>query len=106
MAVLNYLALRPPSPTSHPLLVWQDGSPLTRDRFIQEVKSSMTQANLNQSAYSRHSFQIGAATTAALAAHVIKTLGRWKSETFQLYTHTPPESLAAMTVIASPCLLT
>ena len=34
-AVLNYLAVRPQQ--SGPLMVWNDGSPLTRDGFVRQI---------------------------------------------------------------------
>ncbi len=41
----------------------------------------------------------GAATSAAARGvpdHLIKMLGRWQSEAYQLYVRSPPESLAAV----------
>ena len=64
-----------------------------------EVKALLSAANYISSSYAGHSFRIGAATTAALVGlpvHMIKTLGRWKSEAYQLYIRTPPHTLAAV----------
>ena len=47
--------------------------------------------------YAGHSFHIGAATTAAaggVPVEVIKTLGRWKSQAYQLYIKLPSSQLA------------
>ena len=46
--------------------------------------------------YAGHSFRIGAAMTAAacgVPAEVIKTLGRWKSQAYQLYVRLPTDQL-------------
>ena len=54
-------------------------------------------ANIDQSAYLGHNFQIGAASSAAAAgipAYFIKILGRWESEAYHLYIRTPRASLA------------
>ena len=48
---------------------------------------------------SGHSFQIGAATTAAacgLPESLIKTLGRWESSAYMLYIRTPQSTLCAV----------
>ena len=42
-----------------------DDSFLTRDCFVQAVKEAFECAGVNSSAYSRHNFRTGAATTAA-----------------------------------------
>ena len=96
-ALLQYISMRPPHHSQ--LFIWQDGQPLTRDQFIVEVKALLPAANYISSSYAGHSFRIGAATTAALVGlpvHMIKTLGCWKSEAYQLYIRTPPHTLAAM----------
>ena len=96
-AVLNYMARRPQG--EGPLLRWGDRSPLRQDRFVQAVKAILRDAGFDPSHYSGHSFRIGAASSAAargIPDHLIKTLGRWRSEAYQLYVRTPPSTLAAM----------
>ena len=63
-----------------------DGSFLTRERFVREVRQLLTSAGIDPTPYSGHSFRIGAATTAAhagLDAAFIQILGRWKSSAYQ-----------------------
>ena len=93
-AVLNYMARRPQG--EGPLLRWGDRSPLRQDRFVQAVKAILRDAGFDPSHYSGHSFRIGAASSAAargIPDHLIKTLGRWRSEAYQLYVRTPQAPL-------------
>ena len=97
LALLHFMAIRPN--TNGPLLVHADGSPLTRDQFVRMVKRALRSANIDATAYSGHSFRIGAASVAAAAgvpAYFIKMLGRWESEAYHLYIRTPRESLASI----------
>lgn len=97
VAILNFLAQRPSGPG--PLLICQDQTPLTKDRFVSKVRRALTMLGIDQKLYSGHSFRIGAATTAAAAgvpAHLIKTMGRWSSEAYLLYIREPRDSLAAV----------
>ena len=97
IAILNYLAVRPPGPG--PLLIWQDSLPLLRDQFVWRVKESLRSAGLNHSLYSGHSFRIGAATSAAAAGvptHLIQTMGRWSSDAYRTYIRSPPDVLASV----------
>ena len=94
-AVLAYLARRGPRPG--PLFFFANGKPLTRPRFVTEVKQALAQAGVDSSGYSGHSFRSGAATTAAqrgIGDATIKMLGRWKSNAYQLYVKTPRQQLA------------
>ena len=96
-AMTNYLAVRPPVPG--PFFVFENGTPPLRDRFVKEIKQALKVAELDETAYSGHSFRIGAATSAARArvpAFLIKLLGRWESEAYQLYVRTPRETLATI----------
>ena len=99
LGLLSYMAVRPATASSSPLLIHADGSPLTRDQFVRMVRKTLRAANIDQTGYSGHSFHIGAASTAAMAgipAYFIKMLGRWESEAYNLYIRTPRASLAAV----------
>ena len=96
-ALLAYIAVRPA--VCGPLFVFGDGSFLSRDKLVTSVRTTLQQAGMSAQSYTRHSFRIGAATTAAqvgLEDSVIKMLGRWESTAYQLYVRTPRESLAAV----------
>lgn len=96
-AVLAYCAIRPSS--AGPFFLFQDGSPLTRDKLVAALRSALVHAGVDVSLYSGHSFRVGAATTAAhrgLSEATIKMLGRWESSAYERYIRTPRESLAAI----------
>ena len=83
-AILAYLAVRPMKPG--PLLVFQDGSPLSRQQLIAHLRSALSEADINTTGFSGHSFRMGAATTAdsvGLSDSLIQHLGRWKSAAFK-----------------------
>ena len=95
-ALLSYLVSHPPG--EGPLFQFADGSPLTRPRFVTEFRKALMAAGVQAEAYTGHSFRIGAATTAAakgVADNLIKALGRWTSEAYQIYIRLPREQLAA-----------
>ena len=97
MAVLAFMADRGPRPG--PLLHYQDGRPLTRPRFVAEVKCGLARAGMDSRGYSGHSFRIGAATTASergIGEAVIKRLGRRGSAAYQGYIQTPRVHLAGV----------
>lgn len=57
----------------------------------------LTQAGVDPSPFSGHSFRVGAATTAArvgIQDATIKMLGRWRSTAYQRYIRTPQSELA------------
>ena len=91
-AILPYLAIRGANPG--PLFIMQDGSHLTRQRFVSLITNALQLAGIDDKRYTTHSFRIGAATTAKDAGisdvHV-KMLGRWKSNAYQLYVRTPSD---------------
>lgn len=99
-AVLAYMIRRGPRPG--PLFEFRDGRPLTRPRFVAKVKEALALAGVDNTCYSGHSFRSGAATTAAeqgVSDTMIKTLGRWKSDAYQLYVKTPRDHLARISHI-------
>ena len=51
--------------------------------------------------FSSHSFCIGAATVAArngIPDHLIRALGQWTSDQYQLYIRAPSEALASLSL--------
>ena len=92
-AILTYLHQR--GPLSGPLFIDTHGQPLTRSRLSSFTQSVLQGAGI-PGQFSGHSFRIGAATTAAqcgIPDHLIKTMGRWSSDAYQLYVRTPVESI-------------
>ena len=60
---------------------------------------ALAPSGLDVAQYSGHSFRIGAATTAAsvgIEDSLIKTLGRWESNAYQIYVKVPRDNLAAV----------
>ena len=91
-AVFAYLHLQGPS--SDPLFIDTHVRPLTCSRLSSFVLSVLQEAGI-PGQFSGHSFRIEAATTAArcgIPDHLIKTMGRWTSDAYQLYVTTPVES--------------
>ena len=84
-----------PAPAHAPLFSRQsqygyiNGQYFTRNWFIEELRKLLTHAGINPMSYNGHSFRRGAAHSAAAAGMSnddIKTLGRWKSDAYKLYT--------------------
>ena len=92
-----YLALRPKE--DGPLFLWKEGSALTRDQLVREVKSAVSMIGLDPKSYAGHSFRIGAATTAShvgIPGSTIQMLGRWESSAYLRYIKTPQQQLACI----------
>lgn len=94
-AMQKFLAVRQCEPPG-PLLTFQSGKFLTRRDVSETTQHLLHSAGLESDSYSSHSYRIGAATAAAAAGlpdHLIKTLGRWRSNAYQRYIRTSPEIL-------------
>lgn len=96
-AILTYLAIR--SSVPGPLFIKEDGSPLTRSFLVTAVREALSGVGFDVSAYSGHSFRIGAASAAAQAGlpdSMIQSMGRWKSAAFLAYIRVPTERLVSV----------
>jgi len=94
-AILAYARARGVAPG--PFFKCENGSPLTKARFVEGVRNALARAGVSSEGYYGHSFRIGAATAAARAGiqdSVIQALGRWSSPAFLRYIRTPRENLA------------
>ena len=82
-----------------PFFLFQGGKPLSKPRFIVEVRKALTMSGLNQTSFSGHSFHIRAATAAAQVGvpnAAIQTLGRWSSAAFITYMRMPCQRFASV----------
>ena len=94
--MLAYLARR--GQEAGPLFLGSDGTPLSKQRLVREVRAALEAGGVQPDGYSGHSFRVGAATTAArqgMEDSTIQTLGRWKSEAYKRYV-----KLDARTIVA------
>ena len=88
-AMRRYLRLRPD--VSGPLLIFQDGSFLTRNYLSQLIKRCFPGHSLDT-----HSFRIGGASAAAsngIEDSTIQILGRWSSDAYRRYIHLSDERI-------------
>jgi hypothetical protein len=72
--------------------------PLTRAEFITHLQQVLYSIGQGGAHIKPHSFRIGAATAAAAAKlpdHLIKTMGRWSSDSYRRYIRTPTSLLAS-----------
>lgn len=90
-AMLAYLAVRKGEPGA-PLFLYQDGTPLTRSKFVGVAVSA---SGLPKGEFAGHSFRAGA-TVAGVEDSLIQTLGRWRSSAYLLYIRIPREELGQM----------
>ena len=93
-----------------PLFCWPNGSGITVAELRVEVRAVMEAAGLDSSLFGAHSLRIGGAT-AALAAGVqpalIRLMGRWSSDVYEIYTRMSLEAaLAVGRAIASATVTT
>lgn len=90
------LLLAPPSP-QHPVFSIKSTA-MTREFLIEEIRKNIGVLGLDQSKFSGHSFRRGGAQSladAGVAPDVIKTMGRWSSDCYQLYISTPSVDILA-----------
>ena len=98
MAMRDYLLQCKPAATC-PLFTFTNSKRLSRASLTKELRSSLQGCGLPADQYFTHSFQIGAATTAASAgvpSWLIKVLGRWSSDCYEHYIRTPQKTLLAI----------
>ena len=98
-AFKTYCAFRPL--INHlPAFQFVDGRFLTRQALGDSIRDLLTSAKVpNVHQYTTHSFRSGAATTAAevnLPDWLIKALGRWRSDSYQVYIKTPKTVLRSV----------
>ena len=94
-AMVSYLCVRGMS--SGALFRFSDGRLLTRQRFVEALRTGLEKVNVPQDQYCGHILRIGAATTAAakgLEDSIIKTLGRWESVAYLQYVKILRQQLA------------
>ena len=90
-AMKKYFSLKKHDPLA-PLLCLEDGTTLTHSKFVKTLYSVLQKLGFQPTIYTGHSFRIGAATTAAatgLPDYLMKAPGRWSSECYIQYIHTP-----------------
>jgi len=96
MAMKDYILQAQP-PASCPLFTFsQSGSWLTHSSLTKELRFILQQCGFLSNNFYFHSFRIGAATSAAAAgipAWLIKVLGRWSSDCYELYIKTPQSTI-------------
>ena len=94
-AILAYLAVRGAQPG--PLFLTDHNKAVTRPYFSSVLTAILTDIGLPVHSFNTHSFRIGAATSAKqadISDSNIKTLGRWRSDTYQSYIRMAPSELA------------
>ena len=89
-------------PRSGSLFYFQTGRCLTQSSVTHLLQDSVRSEGLPHESLKGHSFRIGAASAAATAAAglpdwLIKVLGCWSSDCYQLYIRTPESKLLSVT---------
>ena len=86
-------------PERGPLFYFQSGRYLTRSTVSHLLRDSSRTAGLPYRSLKGHNFRIGAASVAAEAGlpdWLIKVLGHWSSDCYQLYIRTPQSTLESV----------
>ncbi|XP_069011392.1 uncharacterized protein [Embiotoca jacksoni] len=89
--LIHYLLLRKMQQTSshEPLFITETGHVANPSWFLSHFREVLITSGINPDSFSGHSFSVGAATTASsrgVPDHLIKVMGCWSSQAFQLYT--------------------
>ena len=77
-----------------PLFQYEIGEHLSRKKFVEMVKSIISQLDLEVNSYSGHSFRSGSTTTAGLSVWEIKLLCCWHSQAYLRYIRIPLNEIA------------
>ncbi|RXW11687.1 hypothetical protein EST38_g14168 [Candolleomyces aberdarensis] len=88
VTALKRLFAEDPSDPDGPLFHNPDGSPLSREFFIETIRLALQAAGYKSKDFAGHSFRRGAASSAAAAGcqdHEIQLLGRWLSDAYKVY---------------------
>lgn len=75
-----------------PLFSFSDGAAANRSWFMKQVSTLLSQSGYNAQHYTSHSFRKGGAVSLQemnVADSVIRLMGRWKSDAFNLYVQHP-----------------
>ena len=75
-----------------PFFITESGNAMCRYFFVSNTKQILSRLGFNTTYYNGHSFRVGAASSSAscrLEDHLIRTLGRWSSDCYRTYIHTP-----------------
>ena len=75
-----------------PLFLLENNQAPTKQQLVTFVSHLLRLIGVDTTAYSRHSFPIGGATSASLAGlagYEIQMLGRWKSDRYKTYVRSP-----------------
>ena len=91
-ALREYLLQRNPENGQEPLFTLKTGEALTGTVQNFNLRSLLLCLGYKEKHYAPHNFRIGTATTAAaakLTPWLIKTVGRWRSDCYEIYIRTP-----------------
>lgn len=104
-------SVHPPSSDRESLFHTLVGEPLCRKTFMALLHKTFQMAGLSHQNYTGHSFMIGAATSCLqIEDHMIKTMGRWASDSYCRYIRTALQaakmSLAQITCTGGGVTLT
>jgi len=94
----RYSAMLPSRVSNAPVFTSQDGlTPYSYAQALEDTRYFCAGLDIPVNELGTHSFRIGLATEAGrlrLPDHIIKTLGRWESNAFEIYIQTDPRDLA------------